>query len=130
MFAFVMWCGSFWCILFVVAISYRTESVIFILKHFKKLFKKLFCWTVVFLHSCNLSSQKKFTIFVNFKFSKQLRYSVIFYKHQAALFRLHLPFSTRDATRPHSLEPRAASFTLLSGNQAFDHLQFSIAFYK
>ena len=56
--------------------------------------------------------------------------TVIFYKHQAALFRLHLPFSTRDATRLHSLEPRAASFTLLSGNQAFDHLQFSIAFYK
>ena len=130
MFAFVMWCGSFWCILFVVAVSYRTESVIFILKHFKKLFKKLFCWTVVFSSQLQPILAKKFTIFVNFKFSKQLRYSVIFYKHQAALFRLHLPFSTRDATRLHSLEPRAASFTLLSGNQAFDHLQFSIAFYK
>ena len=32
----------------------------------------------------NLSLQKKFTIFVNFKFSKKLRYSVIF---QAAVFR-------------------------------------------
>ena len=96
----------------------------------KNYLKNYFAEQWYFLHSCNLSSQKKFTIFVNFKFSKQLRYSVIFYKHQAALFRLHLPFSTRDATRLHSLEPRAASFTLLSGNQAFDHLQFSIAFYK
>ena len=28
--------------------------------------------------SFNLSSQKKFTIFINFKFSKKLRYSIIF----------------------------------------------------
>ena len=128
MFAFVMWCGSFWRILFVVAISYRTESVIFILKHFKKLFKKLFCWTVVFSSQLQPILAKKIYDICKFQIFKTI--TVIFYKHQAALFRLHLPFSTRDATRLHSLEPRAASFTLLSGNQAFDHLQFSIAFYK
>ena len=128
MFAFVMWCGSFWCILFVVAISYRTESIIFILKHFKKLFKKLFCWTMVFSSQLQPILAKKIYDICKFQIFKTI--TVIFYKHQAALFRLHLPFSTRDATRLHSLEPRAASFTLLSGNQAFDHLQFSIAFYK
>ena len=128
MFAFVMWCESFWCILFAVAISYRTESIIFILKHFKKLFKKLFCWTVVFSSQLQPILAKKIYDICKFQIFKTI--TVIFYKHQAALFRLHLPFSTRDATRLHSLEPRAASFTLLSGNQAFDHLQFSIAFYK
>ena len=128
MFAFVMWCESFWCILFAVAISYRTKSIIFILKHFKKLFKKLFCWTVVFSSQLQPILAKKIYDICKFQIFKTI--TVIFYKHQAALFRLHLPFSTRDATRLHSLEPRAASFTLLSGNQAFDHLQFSIAFYK
>ena len=46
----------------------------------------------------NLSSQKKFTIFANFKFSKKLRYSII---SPAALFRLHPPFSRCDVTRLH-----------------------------
>ena len=40
----------------------------------------------------NLSSQKKFTILVNFNFSKKLQYLV---KHKAAVFRLHpLPSAT------------------------------------
>ena len=76
----------------------------------------------------NLSSHKKFTIFVNYKFSKKLRYSGIF---QAAAFRLHPPFSTRGVTRLHFFwETLAASFTVHSGKQAFNHLQFSIAFYQ
>ena len=109
----------------------KEEKVLYLFWNISKNYlKKYFAEQWYFLYSCNLSSQKKFTIFVNFKFSKNFRYSVIFYKHQAALLRLHLPFSTRDVTRLHSLEPRAASFTLLSGNQAFDNLKFSIVIYK